>query len=763
MERLASAIRDPRLRVRAAYVVVLVLGALFSILILAYSQDVLNVSQRLVRGDLPLLGQIGALKSEIGRLETAVYDYHATGDVARFERDRAASVHAAAGLLGEIERAYGPNEPLPSLQASLAELDSAAGRLRDTLPVLPDTRRPNPLLERVSALARETYAELDALAGLIEARAVVSADVTQDAVRRMAQLAILFSMAVFLIAVFVGYYINLYLRESVERRRLSVFAERNPNPVMRLSFAGEIIYANAAAHDMARRMGAESARVLLPADLTERLRRLRGGAERYEVWQYQREARSFECGVHFLPDLRIFHVYVADVTERRLNEERLVFQAYHHALTGLPNRRMFQEVVEQTLPAPERADTQAAVLMIGVDRLKFVIDTLGHATGDQLLQAIAARLRLTLEDSRGLARNLALYHFDGDLFAVLVPGASGSQVPLQIAERVSARSAQPLYVAGREFFISFSIGIALFPEDGADAATLIKNAGSAMQRVREQGGRGLRLYKPEMNAMAMHWLALENYLRHAIERDELRLYYQPQVDVRSGRVASLEALLRWEHPERGTLSPQEFVRLAEDSGMILAIGDWVLRAACAQIRAWRDRGVRVATVAVNISGQQFHRQNLPALIDAALTEAGLPADALEVEITESVAMQDLERTVNMLHELKQMGVRLAIDDFGTGFSSLAYLKRFPLDKLKIDQSFVRHLAEHGADAAIVRAIITLGHALRLRVSAEGVETREQLVRLQQYECDEAQGTLYSQPLPAQRVESFLQASSRFGT
>lgn len=764
MERLSLAIKDPRLRLRAMYVVVFALGVLFSVLIVAYSQEVLDGSRLLVRSDLPLLTRIADLKVEIARHEATLYDYHATGDQARFEREYTASVHRANDLLNDIERMYGNDEPIPSVRASLARLDGLAWSLRDALDAPPTAAVPAyPILTRVTDMVRELHAELDVLARLIDARVYAHAMERQDAVTRMAQLAILFSMAIFLVAVFVGYYINAYLQASVERRRLAVFAERNPNPVMRLALDGEIIYANAAATELARRMGNSSTRVLLPENLKERVKAFRGASERYEVWQYQREARSLECGIHFLPDLDSFHAYISDATERRLSEEKLAFQAYHNLLTGLPNRRMFHEVVDKTLLAQAQGGAQAAALVVGADRFKVVMDTLGHVVGDQVLQALASRLTLALEGCRDLAPNAMLYHFDGDLFAVFVTGLTGPQAPAQIAERLVASSAHPLYVAGREFFLTFSVGIAIFPSDADNATDLVKNADSAMQHVQSQGGRGLRLYKPEMNAMATHWLALESHLRHAIERNELRLYYQPQVDLRTGRVVALEALLRWMHPQWGLLSPKDFMRLAEESDMILAIGDWVLHTACAQNREWRSRGLLNALVAVNISARQFHRQNLPDAIGAALARTGLEPNALEIEITESVAMQDVERTAAMLHELKDMGVRIAIDDFGTGFSSLAYLKRFPLDKLKIDQSFVRAITTSEVDASIVRSVVSLGHALKLRVGAEGVATQEQLVRLRQYECDEAQGELYSQAVPPAEVERFLRAPQRVAT
>ena len=759
---LLVAIKDPRVRLRATYAGVFTLGVVFSVLILVYSTDVQNVSNRLVHDDLPLLRQIAALKVEIAHQEAVLYEYYGTGERERFEREFESSRQKSLNLIREIERGYGWVEPLPSVHASYGQLAAIGRDLQRTLAVAPEAwGELHITLSGASEVVQDIQAELDALAVLIEGRAAASGRLTEKTVRQMANAAILFAMAIVLIAVFVGYYVSAYLRESAERRRLAVFAERNPNPVMRLKLSGEIIYANAAANELARRMGADSVRVLLPVDLSERLTALRtADDERYDVWQYQREARALECGIHYLPDLASFHAYVADATERRLNEEKLVFHAYHHPLTGLPNRRMFQEVIEQTLAEPEHSGLQAAVFLLGMDRFKVVVDTLGHAVGDQLLQAVAARLSTLIHGYREMCGNCTLHHFEGDLFAVLGPALTSDKAPALIAEKLLNGLAEPLYVAGREFSLSFSIGIAVFPVDGKDALTLLKNADSAMHGVKRHGGHGFRMYKPEMNAFAEELLQLESYLRHAIERDELRLHYQPQVNVHTGEVTALEALLRWEHPQRGLLEPKDFIALAEESGMIVPIGEWVLRSACRQNRAWRDHGRIRTAVAVNISARQFHQQDLPQLVGTVLADTGLPADALELEITESVAMHDVERTVAMLQELKNMGVRLAIDDFGTGFSSLAYLKRFPIDKLKVDQSFVHHMTTDGNDAAIARAIVTLGHAMKLTVCAEGVETPEQLSRLRQYDCDEAQGLLYSPPVPAHNVETLLGTHKR---
>lgn len=568
---------------------------------------------------------------------------------------------------------------------------------------------------------------------------------------------VLVGLGIFVSAVLIGYYANAYLAERAGHRRLAVFPERNPNPVLQLSGTGEVVYANPAAGALLEALGADPARpaALLPSDLAGRLERLRASAGRYEIWEYPVGSRILECGIHYLDDLGVFHAYLSDVTARKRAEEQLVYQAYHDTLTGLPNRRMFQERIGQVLWSEDRHGIRTAVLLMGLDRFKVVIDSVGHEIGDRVIKAVAERLQEVVRQCRDICPGASLYRFEGDLFCLLIPGFAAGDVPVLAAERILEAMDRPLYAAGREFFLSFSIGISVFPLDGLDAVTLLKNADTAMRRAKQAGGHTFQYYTQDMNVLALELLKLESYLRHALERDELHLYYQPQVDVASMHPVGAEALLRWRHPERGWLAPGAFMQLVEETGLIVPIGEWVLATACRQNRLWQDQGLPRVTVAVNISARQFHQQDLPRLVAAVLRESGLPAGYLELEITEGVAMRDVERTAETLRELKHMGVRLAIDDFGTGFSSLAYLKRFPLDKLKVDQSFVRNLTTSENDAAITRAVITMGHALKLKVIAEGVESAEQLARLRESGCDEVQGHLFGPPLPPEQFAQLL--------
>jgi diguanylate cyclase (GGDEF)-like protein len=425
--------------------------------------------------------------------------------------------------------------------------------------------------------------------------------------------------------------------------------------------------------------------------------------------------------------------------------------AYHDALTDLPNRILFEDRLTQALLLAERNRQTLGMLFLSLDRFKKVHDTLGRAIGDRLLQKVAERLRCSAHQGETVAR------FEGDEFALLLTQIGGTvnedmgAVIFQINESLKL----PFIIDEHELFITVSIGISLYPDDGADAPTLLKNADAALYRAREQGGDNYQFYTADMNARAMKRLTLENSLRRALERSEFEVYYQPVLDINTRKIVGMESLLRWHHPELGLVQPAEFIPLAEDTGMIVPIGEWVLHTACGQSKSWQEAGFAPLSLAVNLSARQFQQQNLAEMVVRILQETGLNAHDLELELTESSIMKNAESAVRTLGELKAMGVKIAIDDFGTGYSSLGYLKRLPIDTLKIDRSFVSDVTTDPDDAALVMAIITLAHNLRLKVIAEGVDTEEQLRFLHLLRCDEWQGYLFSRPLPVEAFEDLL--------
>jgi len=435
--------------------------------------------------------------------------------------------------------------------------------------------------------------------------------------------------------------------------------------------------------------------------------------------------------------------------DRKQAQATVEHQAHYDLLTNLPNRTTFRDRLTVALAQTGRNRKMLAVLFVDLDRFKTIVDTLGHTIGDKLLRGVSERLRASLEDGDTLAR------MGGDEFVILLPQINRADRAVHVAQRILEAIKPPFHFDQHELHITMSIGITLYPYDGENADTLLKNADTALYRAKEQGRNNYQLYTPAMNARAFERLALENSLRKALERREFLLHYQPQVHMRTGVIVGVEALVRWQHPDLGLVYPAEFISIAEEAGLITALGEWVIRTACAQNKAWQKAGLPPMTMAVNLSARQFQQQDLVETVARILKETGLEAKWLEMEITEGIAMQNADYTNVLLRGMKIMGVKVSLDDFGTGYSSLSYLKKFPIDTLKIDQSFVRDLTTDASDAAIANAVIVLAHSLKLQVVAEGVETAAQETYLREHDCDISQGFLFSIPLPGLALESLV--------
>jgi diguanylate cyclase (GGDEF)-like protein/PAS domain S-box-containing protein len=441
---------------------------------------------------------------------------------------------------------------------------------------------------------------------------------------------------------------------------------------------------------------------------------------------------------------------VRDITARKRLEVELRQMAHHDALTGLPNRRLFIDILDLELAETRRHQNKLAVLFLDLDRFKHINDTLGHDIGDELLKEVAERLRHSIRESDTVAR------IGGDEFNILLADIANADDISGIAKKIVDAIKEPFWIRGHQLHSSTSIGISIYPDDADTTDALFKSADIAMYHAK-RGGSTCQFYSPSMNVRSIERMRTESWLRQAIRRGELEVYYQPQVAADTRQVFCAEALVRWNHPEQGVLTPKHFIPLAEETGFITAIDEWVLRTACAQFRAWQEAGLLNLSITVNLSAKEFQRPDIVDRISLILQETGLEPKLLELEITESVAMKNPEHTIANINRLAEMGVHISIDDFGTGYSSLSYMKRLPIQKLKIDQSFIRDIATDPDDRAIITAVTSMAHSMNMKVIAEGVETEDQLSFLIETHCDEAQGYLFSRPLPAEEFRELVEA------
>ncbi|MDD2950493.1 MAG: EAL domain-containing protein, partial [Sulfuricurvum sp.] len=439
---------------------------------------------------------------------------------------------------------------------------------------------------------------------------------------------------------------------------------------------------------------------------------------------------------------------VQDITVQKLAEEKVQWLAHYDSLTELPNRALLNDRVKYAISIAHRAKESVALLFLDLDHFKNINDSLGHSIGDDLLVQVSKRMQSIVRDEDTLSRQ------GGDEFVILLPGTDADGAA-HVAEKIIDVISQPYHIQHHELTITPSIGISLYPIDGDNTEALFQSADAAMYRAKHDGRNCYRFVTPEIQARSARNLELENALRHAIKRDELEVYYQPQILIETGEIIGAEALLRWNHPIHGMISPVEFIPIAEESGQIVMIGEWVLRRALGQLKAWISEGIEPFLMAVNLSAIQFRHPQLVSLILSILDELQLPAHYLELELTEGIAMENPLHAIELMNELDSYGIRMSIDDFGTGFSSLNYLKKFRVYKLKIDQSFIRDITENSEDKSIVQTIINMAHSLNMITIAEGVETAEQLALLSENGCKEVQGYYFSKPLPAQEFKEYV--------
>ncbi len=707
---------------------------------------------------LPLSQLIGDLRGAIADEERLLYEYYsytATRDAFLTQRSQN-QVHLGK-IVEQMEKNTGSSEQVVELRTRLMELDQLSDALSATLSnkdVNWDLARA--ILAQVKPKVRQIEKNLTIiLAANQQAVETLGID-SQNSISTMERWVIGFSVLIFGIAFFVGYYVVAIIREGLERRRLAMFPERDPNPVLRLSGSGKVLYANPATADLLARLNlasTESAQ-LLPVELHRRLVETSTAATSNMQFEYAHDKHVLECTLSHLADFSEFHVYIKDVTARKQAEEKLAYQAFFDPATGLPNQYRLREDLNVAL-TQRRAGT---VMMIVPDREQEILESFGSVETERWLVKVASRLHdgISAEEEK-------LYRFGSNAF-VLVCWVCKLADARRRAEQLLGTAQRPLFVERRELFSTLSIGTALMEcGDSNDvismAETQVQHAASACNRVRRAGGNGVAVYDEAMGLAAAKVLSLTADLQHAVENGELRLHYQPKIDTMTGRLLGMEALVRWMHPERGMISPIEFIPVAEDSGLIVPIGRWVLREACRQNAQWQHDGMRPLRVAINLSARQFRSDNLLDDIDTTLSLTGLSVNSLELEITESMVMDDPEGVLKLLGAIHDRGIHLSLDDFGTGHSSLAYLKRFPIDCVKIDRAFIKDTPGNSDDVAIARTIVAMAKALGLSTVAEGVETGEQLDMLKNMGCDQIQGYLFGRPLAPDDFLAYYHANS----
>ncbi|MBI5848715.1 MAG: EAL domain-containing protein [Nitrospirae bacterium] len=487
---------------------------------------------------------------------------------------------------------------------------------------------------------------------------------------------------------------------------------------------------------------------------------LRRGSWQGEVWDKRKNGEIYPVWLSIGPvrdDTNAVSHYVAiaaDISAIKKTEERLEHLAHHDSLTNLPNRILFSDRLTQAVALARRNKKMLAVMLLDLDRFKEVNDTLGHRLGDQLLVDVSRRLRYSIREADTISR------LGGDEFAVILSDITDIEKAAQVAQHFMQAVSEPFEIEGHKIYITTSIGITIYPADSDEMEPLLKNADTAMYYAKSMGKNNFQFFTSEMNRRIIEKLFIESKLRHALELGEFQLYFQPQIETETETTVGMEALLRWVNPELGDMPPSRFIPIAEDTGLIIPIGEWVIREACRQAKAWQDDGVPTLNLSINLSARQFHKQTIVETISSIISETGFDPRHLELEITESVIMQDVDDNIRTLRRLKDLGLRLSIDDFGTGYSSLNYLKRFPIDVLKIDQSFVRDISSGPDNSSVVSAIIALAHSLNLKVIAEGVETAEQLAFLKERGCNEVQGFYFSKPIPGHQVKDLFRKGQK---
>lgn len=742
-----------RTQILLVYLLVLGLGLAISSSIFISGRQVTEITNQLVEEKLPRLDSINDLYIAIIEHERLLYEYYATTDSEQFEPLLRQNGERISYDLEQIAIAFPDTveiEQIRSDEHMVSEYTMQLDQMFRSAAV--DWDKARELLGLVSAAGRRILPRLDLLVDTIKDDAVMTAENTQQQTELSSSLVIGFALLVIVIAAFVGFYVNSYIRETVKRRRLAMFAERSPNPIMSFSWRGKLNYTNPACLDLMTSLGNNSRRPesLLPDDFQRLLLSLQTSKDNYSQWVARLSDNcTLQYSLSLLRDLDTVHLYIEDISERTKAQQDLKFQAYHDVLTEMPNRRFFNECLQE-LVENNQHKTPFALVLVSLDRFDLVTASVGYQVGDQILKAVSDNLTHFIQNYCTLDLSNKKYRLDSSKFALLVDELPEHDFAENLAAALVEEMRMPVCIDNNEFHLTVSVGVSHFPDHGENGETLIANADAALTRVKRDGGDGLLSYSQDIHAKEQAWIDIERNLRHAIDDQELVLHYQPKISAHAHQISGVEALIRWRRADGSMVSPGEFIPVAEQTGLIVMIGEWVIHEACRQFERWNDE--KPLNIAINLSARQFRHPDFIPMVSECLHHYAIDPAMIELEITESLLMNDIQKSIETMHELKALGFKLSIDDFGTGYSSLSYLKDFPIDKLKIDRAFVMNIENNPEDRTLAKTIVDLAHNLNLTVVAEGVENEQQLKIIEELGVEEIQGFYFSKPISAGDIE-----------
>ena len=736
------------------YGLLLILGIALSGTVYFRGEKIRLATEKLVSQDIPAFALFQQFHTQLSEQERYLYEYYATTDENHFLQGYQRARSLTQELLGKLEVKFPANESLELALINIDQINRIAGEFnRNMLSNSSDWDLARSHLARISQLRRNTLNTVNDLTRITEQRVAASQSGIQQGLWEVRVFVVIYGLLTILIVVIGGRGFKAYLSATATSHRLSLFPKRNPNSIVSLNEHNEIIFNNPASERMLQKLALDrrQPRALLSKDLPIHQAEILEGKLNFKRYEYPISDATFECELHWLSDEKQWDIHLIDVTSRKVAEQELQFQAFHHRETGLENEYQLKRILDQ-----KTADDDEFILaLIEIRHFNQLLSSRGYNMTRMLVNELAQLLESMNTETE--LPSLSLYHVGDNNFAILIEQTGCETIARQITERVKQTLYHKSFHCQHQLELDY--GFVCYPQHGQDTDTLLKHTRIALEHAIHAEHGCHVMYHSDLGKKVEYEQTMISNIRQAIDGKHFELYFQPQLCIQTDSIVGLEVLIRWQLEEKW-ISPADFIPLAEKSGLIVPLGDWILKTACEKACTFIQQGYEEIVVAVNISPKQFNRSDFVKTVQDTLARTGLPAANLELEITEGVIMYNENETINTLHQLKELGVMLSIDDFGTGYSSLSYLKQFPVDKLKIDQSFIRHIQQDNADRSIVRTVIDLGNNLALKLIAEGVEESEQLLLLQQMGCHEIQGYYFSRPLPESQLMEFLRSQQK---